>query len=203
MVYIPQGNFYIGDGNASAESDYAFHIGTGTSAVQITSSLVGSIRVSSGSAYDDAQIKNPGIGIDGDGGIDTDNSGSIDNPYYPTGYPAIYSAKYEISQDQYVDFLNMLTRTQQGARVQTDISGTSVTNRFVMTNSATISDRCGIRCDATIPASPTPVTLYNDNNANGVPNETDDGQNLPLSYPTWMDLAALSLIHISEPTRPY
>lgn len=190
MVYIPQGSFYIGDGNGSDESQYAFHTGTGTNAVQITSSLVSNIRVSGSSAYDDAQLKDPGIGIDGDGGIDTDNSGSIDNPDYPTGYQAIYSAKYEISQEQYVDFLNMLTRNQQITRVQSDISGTFVSNTFVMTNSSNIDGRCGIRCNFTLPAAPGAIEFFNDNNGNFVPNETTDGQTLPLTYATWMDLAA-------------
>jgi formylglycine-generating enzyme required for sulfatase activity len=105
---------------------------------------------------------------------------------YPKGFAAFYCMKYEISQGQYVDFLNSLTRTQQTARVGTNISGTSITNRFVMSNSATVLSRNGIRCDATIPAS-SPVTFYNDLDADGVANESNDGQNIALNYMTGTD----------------
>ncbi len=35
---------------------------------------------------------------------------------FPKGYAAFYIMKYEISQEQYVGFLNKLTQTQQTAR---------------------------------------------------------------------------------------
>jgi len=81
MVYITQGDFYIGDGDELYESDYAFHSGFSTSAVQINSNLVPDIKVSGSSEYDDAELKD-GIGIDGDGGIDPDNNGTIDNAFF-------------------------------------------------------------------------------------------------------------------------
>jgi len=37
---------------------------------------------------------------------------------WPNGYSAFYIAKYEVSQGQYVDFLNMLTATQATARFE-------------------------------------------------------------------------------------
>ena len=100
---------------------------------------------------------------------------------YPKGYNAYYCMKYEISQAQYVDFLNSLTRTQQAARVGTNITGTNITNRYVMSNSSTLLNRNGIRCDATIPASGS-VTFYCDLNGNGVANESADGQNIAANY---------------------
>lgn len=42
---------------------------------------------------------------------------------YPKGYAAGYCMKYEATQGQYTDFLNMLTRAQQIRRVAVDISG--------------------------------------------------------------------------------
>jgi hypothetical protein len=114
MVYITQGNFYIGDGNGAIESEKAFHSGTSNSAVQITSEMVPNIQVDSypNNDYDDAELEN-GIGIEGDGGIDPDNDGDIDNVFFPTGYRAFYIMKFEISQEQYMEFLNTLTRIQQ------------------------------------------------------------------------------------------
>ena len=105
---------------------------------------------------------------------------------YPKGFDAYYCMKYEISQAQYVDFLNSLTRTQQAARVGTDISGTSITNRYVLSNSATVLNRNGIRCDATISAS-APVSFYCDLNGNGVANESADGQNIACNYMSGTD----------------
>jgi formylglycine-generating enzyme required for sulfatase activity len=189
MVYIPEGAFYIGDGNGTSESAYALHQGAAPTSVQINTSLVQNIRVSNASTYDDGQIKNPGIGIKGDGGLDTDNNGTIDNNEFPTGYRAFYIMKYEISQEQYAEFLNTLTRTQQMVHVASDISGTSVTNYFVMENNNFPQFYNSIRCNATIPAQPNPVTFYCDYNNNGIQEECD-GLCLPCNYLNWIDCAA-------------
>lgn len=129
-------------------------------------------------------------------GTSANNSTSIgsapSNPPYtlaaafPKGFAAFYCMKYEISQGQYVDFLNSLTRTQQGARIGTSIAGTSITNRFVMSSSASILHRNGVRCDATIPASGS-VAFYNDLDADGIANESTDGQNIACNYMTGTD----------------
>ncbi len=99
--------------------------------------------------------------------------------------------KYEISQIQYVEFLNSLNRTAQNNRVATDISGTSVTDVFVMTGTPNVAifSRNGIRCDATLPAGG-PITFYCDYNDNGVANEYDDGQNIAMNYISGEDLFA-------------
>lgn len=128
---------------------------------------------------------------------------------YPKGFGAFYSMKYEISQGQWVDYLNSLNRNQQISRVATNISGTSITNRFVMSNTATVSNRNGVRCDATIPASG-PVTFYNDLNANGTPNESNDGQNIAcnfmsssdmLSYLDWSALRPMTELEFEKACR--
>jgi formylglycine-generating enzyme required for sulfatase activity len=187
MVYVPQGSYYIGDGDGTSESSEALHEGTSNAAAQITSSLVLNIRVDN-NVSDDSQLINTGIGIDGDGGLDVNNDGSIDNNEFPTGYQAFYMMKYELSQEQYAEFLNTLTRTQQMNRVETDISGTSVTNIFVMINQIGPNQN-SIRCDATIPAQPIPVTFYCDDNVNGIPEECD-GQTNVCTWLKWPDVAA-------------
>jgi hypothetical protein len=45
-------------------------------------------------------------------GIDTNNNGTIDNTTYPTGFKAFYTYKYELTEQQYADFLNTLTTNQ-------------------------------------------------------------------------------------------
>lgn len=108
MVYVPEGTYDLGDGNGSTESSGAFHVTDNTKVGAIGTTLIQNIKVDS-TSNDDTQLEGSGIGIDGDGGLDTDNNGSIDNANFPTGYKAFYCMKYEISQGQYADFLNQLS----------------------------------------------------------------------------------------------
>lgn len=100
-----------------------------------------------------------------------------------------YIMRYEITQQQYVDFLNCLSRTAQNNRTGTDISGTAITNRYVMSNSSTLQGRNGIRCDATLPAGG-PVTFYCDLDGDGIGNGSNDGQNISANYLLPADLMA-------------
>ncbi len=118
MVYVPEGAYDLGDGNGSLESACAFHVSDNTKVGQIGTTLIQNIKVDANS-YDDTQIEGSGIGIDGDGGLDTDNDGSVDNADFPTGYRAFYCMKYEISQGQYADFLNQLNVTYAETRAYT------------------------------------------------------------------------------------
>lgn len=113
------------------------------------------------------------------------------NAAYPNGFNAYYCMKYELSQQQYVDFLNTLTRAQQNTRTGTDLSPaiTSVTNRFVMSNTSTQLNRNAIRCDATILAN-TPVVFYCDANGNGTGGEATDGLWRACNFLSWPDLGA-------------
>lgn len=110
---------------------------------------------------------------------------------FPKGHKAFYSMKTEISQQQYVNFLNTLTREQQNARTATTLASgtTSVTNRYVMSNTSTISNRNGIRCDASIHTS-NPITFYCDFNGNGTGAEAGDGGWIACNFLSWADGAA-------------
>ncbi|MGI9192879.1 MAG: SUMF1/EgtB/PvdO family nonheme iron enzyme [Chitinophagaceae bacterium] len=128
---------------------------------------------------------------------------------FPKGFASFYCMKYEISQSQWVDFLNSLNRSQQTSRVATNITGTNIINRFVMSNSSSPSNRNGVRCDATIPATG-PVTFYNDLNNNGIPNESSDGQNIAcghintsdlLSYLDWSALRPMTELEFEKACR--
>ena len=95
MVYIPEGSYYLGDGNGTSESFGSFHTGTTNSSAHITASLLGDIRTDNSGNGDDSQLYTNGIGIDGDNGIDVNDDGVIDNATFPTGYGAFYIMKYE------------------------------------------------------------------------------------------------------------
>ena len=205
MVYIPTGAYELGDG-ATTESTNAFHVTDNTKVGTIGTTLVQHIKVDA-NGYDDDVIEgvvgsNTGIGIKGDGGIDysVPEDGVIDNASFPTGYNAFYIMKYEVSQNQYRDFLNTLSRAAQDRRTYTSLAEgtTSVTNRYVMAGTSiaaniasTSNYRNGIRCDATIHTS-NAITFYCDYNDNGTPNESDDGEWIACNYLTWMDLAAFA-----------
>lgn len=112
MVYISVGNFTIGDGNGSSEATYALR-GTFNVANSYTVNTNLSPPISASSSFSNG---NNLVRIDGDGGVDNDGDGVIDNALYPVGYNAFYIMKYEITQEQYADFLNVLTPTQQTNR---------------------------------------------------------------------------------------
>ncbi|MDQ1265072.1 MAG: hypothetical protein QG635_222 [Bacteroidota bacterium] len=177
MVYVPQGAFYVGSGGS--EYEHFFTYPNNTYPYQINSES----EIIVGAANSALFYTNSGNGGDQTGPIPA---------AFPKGYNAFYCMKYEITQEQYVAFLNTLTRNQQGNRVATDISGTSITNRFVMSNSNTMLWRNGIKCDASIPSSPTTVTFYCDYNGNGTGNEASDGQNIACNWLSWADGAAYS-----------
>ncbi len=163
MVYIPQGSFDIGDGNGTSESVNAFHV-TDNTKLTITTSAVQGINVDTND-YDDAQIEGTGIGIDGDGGLDTNNDLTYDNPSFPTGYNAFYMMKYELSQRQYAEFLNTLTSTQTTTRYP----GQTTNRHYIEVQGGVY----GTDADG-------------DDNLN----ESDDGEWIAANYLTWMDGAA-------------
>jgi formylglycine-generating enzyme required for sulfatase activity len=111
MVYVAQGAFNVGGGGGS----FAF-----------TSTTINTA---------DARFTPVGSGTLGGkaGGYPT-NASIPDNSSWPNGYKAFYCMKYELSQQQYVDFLNTLTQPQANNRKYTEsifryaISGLSVGN---------------------------------------------------------------------------
>lgn len=58
---------------------------------------------------------------------------------YPMGYNSFYCMKYEITQQQYVDFLNSLTYTQQATRV--DVAPNSPANTYALTSNGSGNNR--------------------------------------------------------------
>lgn len=181
MVYIPEGPFYIGDGNGTSESSYAFHQnGVDNTSVQITTT---GKSITADFNPDDDIVASP-VTVTGLAGI-TGNSS------WPNGYAAFYLMKYSVTQSQYVDFLNTLSRLQQINRVVSTISGNTITNYYVMSNGTTVFLRDGIRAPASgNGTSPTPVVFGNDFNGNGTFNESDDGQNIAVNDTSWQDAAA-------------
>lgn len=167
MVYINEGAFFVGDG-VSANRFYQGDDDTLPYYVQDSN------EITVGNTSNDIN----GLNL-------TNNIPST----YPTGFDSFYLMKYEVSQEQYIAFLNTLTPAQQQSRTQSDLSAISSANRFVMypvTGSNIPGRKNSIACDATA-TNTSPITFYNDLNNNGIPNESDDGQNIACNYLTFND----------------
>ena len=186
MVYVGTGSFYIGDGNGVTQATGALH------QIDMTGVKIGTLleqTIRGDATYDDSTL-NSGIGIQGDGGLDTNYDGIIENPNFPTGYNASYVMKYEISQGQYRDFLNTLTRAQQNSRVSSNVSLDAPENIYVMSNSAAVSNRNGICAPAFGNGTASPITFGCDLNGDGIYNEAFDGEWIACNWLSWADLVA-------------
>lgn len=114
MVYVPEGPFYLGDGISSG----TFRLSNANQPI-----LIGDFPVvlkCEDTSYDDPQLEGSGIWVHGKKGISTNSDNPTDiNPDFPLGYRSFYCMKYEVSQQQYADFLNTLAPGQAAARTYT------------------------------------------------------------------------------------
>ncbi|HZY79430.1 MAG TPA: SUMF1/EgtB/PvdO family nonheme iron enzyme [Cyclobacteriaceae bacterium] len=176
MVYVPQGAYYAGDG---ASDHGQFKAGTTANPLQITSEAALTLGGSAVTSLGNSNGNGETAPVD-----DFNNTTTQTLPAdFPKGFAAFYSMKYEISQEQYVEFLNTQTAPQQLLRHPATASG-----RF-WSNSATPTVRNGVKC-VTLPVGSTAGTYACDLNANGTNNETTDGQNIAMVGTTAMDLMA-------------
>jgi formylglycine-generating enzyme required for sulfatase activity len=104
---------------------------------------------------------------------------------FPVGYNSFYCMKYEISQLQYVEFLNSLTFAQQQSRVTSD--PTSAAGTYVVYGS--YAYRNGIVIETPGNNAAIPAVFGCDATA-GVVNNVNDGQSVAMSNLSWADLAA-------------
>ena len=176
MVYVPQGNFYVGSGGSETGAFYTYP--NAQTPFLITSESPITVGAQTGNIY----YPNP----NGQAG---DQAGPIPAAF-PKGYAAFYAMKYEISQLAYVDFLNTLTRQQQINRVRTNLTNQQVPERFVMTSYNDPDNRSSISCRQSIPPVPGVVDFFCDLNNNTIPNENNDGQNLACNYLKYTDMSA-------------
>ncbi|WP_133122174.1 SUMF1/EgtB/PvdO family nonheme iron enzyme [Brumimicrobium salinarum] len=110
---------------------------------------------------------------------------------FPKGYNFFYIMKYEITQEQYVNFLNLLNYAQQTVRTSHLPNSPTGTNGLAP-NPTSIMNRNGVRIITPGNLSPDnkPAIYGCDLNNNGVFNEADDGQNLACNYLSWPDILA-------------
>lgn len=107
------------------------------------------------------------------------------SPSFPMGYNSFYCMKYEISQEQYADFLNSLTFTQQKNRVEND-PGAAAGSYSMYTG---YQYRNGLAIVTSGSNGAIPAVFGTDATA-GTPNSSNDGQNVAMNGLGWNDVAA-------------
>lgn len=177
-VYVPQSAFFIGDGAGNATPG-AFRANVTTAPFQVTSEAA--LTLGGGTVGSVGNNNRSGQAAPVD---EFDNTTSVTLPAaFPKGFAAFYSMKYEISQEQYSEFLNTLTVAQQLAR-----HPATAANRF-WSNGATPANRNGVKC-VLFPSGSTPGTYACDLNNDGIVNQNGDGQNIAMQALSSMDFLA-------------
>lgn len=127
MVLVPQGAFVVGDGTSTG-IERQFEAGNTGGAFTIASEAALSLG---GTAATNLSNHN-NVTTGGGNNDDFNYTTTVTLPAaYPKGFNAFYMMKYECTQGQYVDFLNMLTAAQATARFAgmspfTGVSGSTI-----------------------------------------------------------------------------
>ena len=136
MVYVPEGSFNLNAAELPGQAnEFVSQAGSLTAITSEAALPVGAIR----------WVNDTGGGGSGNAvmsGINTYPGSAALPATYPKGFAATYCMKYEVSQGQYTDFLNTLTRPQQNQRVPVDVSGDAPASglMYVMAEVATAAD---------------------------------------------------------------
>lgn len=181
MIFVPGGAYWLGDGVSAGtlrqvSINAPYNVTDEGSPIKID-----------GLNNDGDPLEGGGIWVSGPGGISRSAATQTDvNTEFPTGFHGYYLMKYEISQGQYRDFLNTLTRVQQDERTWTNLLLTNVLDRYVMSATSTVQHRNGLRCDETL-SQDQAITIYCDLDGDGVGNEENDGEWLACNFLSWAD----------------
>jgi formylglycine-generating enzyme required for sulfatase activity len=168
MVFIDRGDFYAGDGVSPGRF---YKDGNNTSPWFIEN--------------ENAIMRGNGSGQFNQQGSSNVQDLSVD---FPKGWDSFWCMKYKITAQQYMDFLNCLSRTQQNTRTKADLSGITASNKYVMTDSPSVQDRNPIACDVNIGTGA--IEFYVDMDDTNPPNSPNDGANVVLNHLTPEDILA-------------
>ncbi len=199
MVYVPQAAFYVGDGTdgtgdpgnilqgqlRKAESNTPFQINS-ENAITLGGTVSGNLSSSGGSTpADDFNA----------------NTQQILPAAYPKGFKAFYCMKYEITQGQYVDFLNSLNYNQQAGVTRQLVATPQYTSvppsapigtKAIITSQGNSNFRNYV--EIKVPGIPnTQPAIYGvDADEDNVFDEATDGGSIACGYLTWLDGCAYS-----------
>lgn len=185
MVYIPEGHYWLGDGTSEEACNFiAGNITTSPYLVSSENSItLGGTNILNLGHYDG------GVGLSILDDFDYNTTQTLPAAF-PKGYNAFYCMKYEVTQQQYRDFLNALTLRQQLYRASIDTSfGGVIDYIYVMSSSQTVLNGNSIRCENQV-SGHQPLKFYCDLNDNGIFNEYNDGQTLACNFLAANDMLA-------------
>ena len=171
MVYVPQGNFIAGDGLSTK----SFGTSTTNTPQEITS---------------EGAIAANGLAFSTDQNWANGNTHPALIAGFPKGFSGFYSMKYEVTQKQYMHFLNLLSATQQAVR--TAVAPGSPSKSYAMhTLTSPWVRRNYIQIKTPASGNPLSPAVYGMNRDNdNTFDETEDGSNIACNFLSWGDLLA-------------
>jgi formylglycine-generating enzyme required for sulfatase activity len=180
MVYVPQGNFSVGDGTTTTVKGQFRNGSTNTP-----------LLISSEAALTLGGTANGNLANNNASGMamadDFNNTTTQTLPAaFPKGFAGFYLMKYSISQQHYVDFLNTLTYSQQNTRTITVPNSAAGTGALSFTN----ANRNGIDIQTPGVDSSTPALYACNLNGDGLYGQADDGQWIACNFLSWANVAA-------------
>lgn len=161
MVYVPQGEFYIGDGRATNTNN--FSAGSSNQPLKITNAIQNVNGLGAYTNYTNAPAYGCPVPLSKD---------------FPLGYNGFFVMKYELLQGQFVEYLNTLNYDQQASRLKI------WDNTKNPNSTGTVYFANGQGTSMYFTASG--VGIYNTKPATFVTNNPW----LPMGYLNWQDLAA-------------
>jgi formylglycine-generating enzyme required for sulfatase activity len=179
MVYVPGGGFFVGD-NATVGGLGNF--GSGSTSIPYLISSEGLINLG-GTSINNLN-SNTGMFLQDDFNV---NTTQILPPAYPKGFNPFYCMKYEISQGQYVDFLNTLSYPQQVSR--TAIAPSLQSGSRAMVSSGN-SYRSGIIIGTPGSSNGLPAKYACNLDSSQVFNDSTDGSWVACNWLSWADLSS-------------
>jgi len=183
MVYVPQGPFYAGGGYGVGQIFFDGMVSLGPWSILSENAIT---TVSTGDG--------PGLYVyrKSQAFVNSDEVGGFTIPAaFPKGYNAFYCMKYEITQQQYVDFLNTLNPDEQNYRYFLTVTPINFLQPGSVAINRAFPNRLGINL---LYKGHTPsryaATYACNLNPDVAMNEIDDGQNVACNYLSWWDASA-------------
>jgi hypothetical protein len=143
MVYVPEGEFNVdkeigtfsvsNNGNQTGFNP-TYIYAPSTNIIVVNQKLTPTLSYTENAYILNSPSVSLNLRIKGNSGIDTNNDGVIDITSYPTGYKCFFSFKYELTEQQYADFLNTLTLTQKSGLGVAGSSISSVNGQYFSSN---------------------------------------------------------------------
>lgn len=109
---------------------------------------------------------------------------------WPNGFSAFYCMKYEISQQQWVDFMNTLSYSEQATISSVGANAPNASAGSTFSTSSPLTTNNGVKIMTSGTASTVPAVYACDLDNDGNYNEGNDGGNMAMGHITYINLIA-------------